>query len=1325
MNKVAIILLSFVYIGITAEITTFEKNWSQSPLFSVTSQTRSGLEVIFSMHKMTLEEIIVDGRAMKTYSVPGMFLQSSEGEPNLAGTGRYIAVPVGAGVSARVIDTRKEVYRNVEVAPAPNIPLDSDPSPVRHLKDMNIYGRNAWYPESPVQVSAPMKIRGVDVVILGVKPFQYNPVSKELVVYKDIKIRVDFIGGTHRFGENRLRSRFWEPILRNHLLNYNSLPEIDFYNQQRLKARDGCEYIIIVPDEPLFKAWADTIKAWRTLQGISTKVFTLTEVGGSSAGDIENFINDAYNTWNPAPAAFLLLSDFPSSGRPYGITSPQWGDKKKCVADNFYADVDGDHLPDIHHARITAQNEEHLENTIGKVLSYEREPYTDALLYDTPLIACGWQTERWFQLFTEVVAGFMEKKLGKHPNRQYNIYSGNPSIGGSWSSNNNTAAVVDYFSNLGYIPSTNQNGENYWNSGSAGGINDAINSGTFLVQHRDHGSTEGWGEPYYRTKNLSALTNDNYVFVYSTNCLTGKYDDGKETFSEKFHRIPNGALGLNAATEVSYSFVNDTYMWGTYDCLWPDFMPDYPSTDIIGQSILIPCLAMSSGKIFLQGSGWPNNPDFKEVTYYLFHHHGDAFTPLYSEEPRELSVVHNAAHIVSMTTFTVIADEGSVIALSCKGKIIGVAEGSGSAVDIPLLSPVIPGDIILVTITKANCFRYEKEVPVISANYPFVSVALKVIDDSGNNGKVNAGETIDLGIWAKNYGKGTAQAVYGIFITTNPYITEVTVDSTWYGDVPEADSVLSSPRFRFTVADTSPNNYKVNFQITFRDKDSTWVSNNFVKVYTPIMEYVDVKVEGGNNNGAIEPGETVDLVIKIINDGEDDGCTVYAKLLQADNFITLNTDSSFYGTVQIKKQASNTTNPFKVTAHQLTPEGHNALFKMVIMDKRPHMDFVSDTISFKLSVGKTPPPFVLFEDDFEYAGTDSFSIIWKTSGNWDRSNEEAHSQPYAAYSGNMKDGSTYLTLKKPLDLSAFSEASLSFWHSHAIDAFWGDATVQMSSDGGTKWTNIWSVSSDSLPWREQKLLLTSLSREMLFRYRLETSSMFQDYSDWFIDDFKITIPDDNAPPYFANTTVWNDVAQSGPFPVLSVITDASGVENASLHYRIGSGSWKTLDMTNQGTDPHKAIIPEQATSTGRIDYYLEAKDKWFVDTANTGTDPVGACQDSGYFSFQYGVVGILTIPNIVTLRIGNYQNNGMLHIRFSLPTSMKVKMSIYNVLGQEVASIFNRKAERGRHSILWNKKESRTRAASGIYILTFEAKALKASEASKSYKKNERILLLK
>ncbi|UCD05566.1 MAG: hypothetical protein JSV98_10735, partial [candidate division WOR-3 bacterium] len=514
-----------------------------------------------------------------------------------------------------------------------------------------------------------------------------------------------------RFGEDRLRSRFWEPILQGHLLNYGSLPEIDFYAPERMGARDGWEYVIIVPNDPVFEAWADTIKAWRKLQGISCEVFTLTEIGGSSASAIESFLNTAYATWDPAPVAFLILSDYPSSGDLYGVTSPVWNGYS--VSDNIYGDIDGDDLPELHHGRICAQTGTQLAFMVNKFLSYERDPYVEYRFYDEPLVVAGWASTSWFQISAEIVRGFFDYGLSKSPVHQYAIYSGSVYPGCLWSAAPNTSSIVEYFYDLGWLSDTlNPNNTSYWSNGSAAGINSAINSGAFFVQHRSVGGETAWLYPQYTVNDLSGLTNDMFAFINSTSSSTGKYNWADECFIERFHRISHGAVGANAPAEMGYSFVTDIYLWGMIDGMWPQFMPDYPGPRMPGYANLRPCMGMTSGKYYLNLPGWPYIAQQKANVYHLYHHHGDVFMTLYSEVPESLTVTHDTLLPAGQNFFTVSADDSSVIALTADGEIIGVAEGTGNPLDVSI-TPQSGGDTLKVTVTKANYYRYESDVPVV------------------------------------------------------------------------------------------------------------------------------------------------------------------------------------------------------------------------------------------------------------------------------------------------------------------------------------------------------------------------------------------------------------------------------------------------------------------------------------------------------------------------------------------------------------------------------------------------------------------------------------
>jgi hypothetical protein len=1119
----SILLLEAASFAVSSEVITYTNNWGKYPMFNIASTSDAGVDITFSMHKMVIEEREIDGMPMKSYSVPGIFLNNDEGAPNLGGTGRYIAMPQGATARVTIVDARTEVFQNVEVAPAPNIPKDNDDSPLKYVKNMNIYSKNAYYPDAPVKVSEPMQMRGVDCVILGVTPFQYNPVTKELIVYKDIRVRVDFIGGNGHFGDDALRNPYWEPILVQNLLNYNSLPSIDYYAPDRMKGRDGYEYIIIVPDEPSFIAWAETIKVWRKLQGISTQVYTLTQVGGSTTTAIENFLNNAYNTWNPRPVGFLLLSDYPSSGDLYGITSPIWN--SYCVSDLIYADVNNDNMPDMFHGRITAQNESQLNIMVNKFLSYERNPYTDPNFYNQPIFAIAWQTERWFQLCGAVLYTFFDTihGLNKSPNHQFALYGGTPTPGCAWSTAPNTATVVNYFYNLGWLPATtNPWSTAFWSNGNATNITNAINAGAFLLQHRDHGAETGWGEPAYSNSNISNLTNDKLIFVNSSNCLTGKYNWSSECFTEKFHRwqvggVPKGALALNAASEVSYSFVNDCYVWGSYDCMWPRFMPDYPAYDITPPGIMYPCAAMNAGKIFLQASSWPYNTSDKLVTYHLFHHHGDVFNPIYSEVPQALTVVHVPNLMSDTSTFTVTANDSSIIALTAGGEIIGVAQGTGNPVAITII-PQDTGTNVIVTVTKPNYYRYQATVPVVSSGYPYVITSTAVVNDSGANGQINPGERIDYGIWAKNIGVGTGLGIYGKLTTADTFTTLIT-DSSWFGNIPQDDSVYSNPLYRFRVARNTPNNHLVNFTFTFHDNnDSTFRSYKSVRVYAPIINYQSVAVLGGNNNGIFNRGETVNLVVTVRNNGGAVAENVTATLLTSTPLITIIDNQGSFGTIAPDSTANNSTNSFTVASDSSIIPGTMAQFRVAV-----NYGFYSDTFQFSL-------PIEIYIANFE--NDNGGYTPSPLTGGWEWG--VPTSGPGSAH-GGIKLWATILagnytnsanwTLTTPVFTATGNTPQLKFWHWYNMEqgtsgTIYDGGNVKISTNNGSTWTVITPVggytgtctgttpgvggqqvySGSSGGWFEATFNLpVNAGQQFLLRWHFGSDGSIV-YAGWYVDD---------------------------------------------------------------------------------------------------------------------------------------------------------------------------------------------------------------------------------
>ncbi len=913
------IFTCFLLFANQTQIIEFNDSWSEHG-FSMEQQSSLGVQLNHSIKQIIMGEENINGELLQTVSLPGNILPNDEGMPNLPDNGRFIAIPQGSKVELQILNYRVESYQNIDLAPAPRIPLDTEDGQLEYNRNNAVYSVNEFYPKEFVQLSKPTQIRGVDVVMVGITPFQYNPVTKELLVYRDIKVEVKHFGGNGQIGVESLRSRWWDPILKDAIMNHESLPVVDY--SQRENTRNGYEYLIICPDDPTFLTWADSIKVFRQQQGISTTVMTTTEVGGNTTTAIENYINeimDPITGWDPAPAAILLIGDYGTTGNT--IVSPIWNGY--CVSDNIYADVNENSMPDVILARMTAQNETHLNTMITKFLNYERNPPTNPDFYANPITALGWQTERWFQICSETVGGFWSNMQDKIPVRINAVYGGNPNVD-PWSTATNTPTVLSYFGpdGLGYIPESPST-LGGWTGGNAAMVNNAINSGAFMLQHRDHGYEQGWGEPDYSSSDIDGLTNTDLTFVFSINCLTGKYNMGGECFAEKFHRYTyngenSGALGIIAASEISYSFVNDTFVWGMYDNMWTDFMPDYGTTpDSRG---ILPAFANAAGKYFLEQSSWPYNTSEKEVTYNLFHHHGDAFSVVYSEVPQDLTVLHDPVLLGGLDSFTVLADDGSFIALTLDNEIIGTGVGTGAPISISI-EPQIPGDEILVTVTKQNYYRYSVIVPVIPPTGSYVVFDDIAIDDTSGNGNdlIDFGETILLSIDIENIGTVNAENVVITLSTDDEYIT--LIDETEnYGTVNAGAIVSVINGFELDVDEYVPDQHNVIIELNATDGTDTWTSYFSLILNAPVLEIGEMLIDdsSGNDNGVLDPGESVTITIPVNNNGHAESLDAFANLSCSATGITIGIETVNLGPLGIESFEDAI---YNVTADESVPFG--------------------------------------------------------------------------------------------------------------------------------------------------------------------------------------------------------------------------------------------------------------------------------------------------------------------------------------------------------------------------------------------------------------------
>ena len=398
---------------------------------------------------------------------------------------------------------------------------------------------------------------------------------------------------------------------------------------------------------------------------------------GQTAADIRNYIQDAYDNWDPAPTYVLLVgdSDFVTTNYQRANGSdiehgygPYNG--ANVGTDLYYGTVDGaDHYPDIFVGRISVETLAQATNVFNKILAYEQNPPANANYYsDTslvqlfedvrpttpgpPQIVGDGREEATFRIieFAEEIFPFLQNG-GYTPNRIYDR-SGNFANGPQQYENG--TALPAALTIAGGFP---------WTGGTAD-ISNAINAGNFLVIYDGHGNRQGWGRPSFTNTNEAALanvvpgTNPPAVLppvIFSFACETGWFDNetdddtalavnnrntanNAESLCEAFLRHQNGgAAGVLGACRVSYE-ENDFMMLGAVTAVWPAFNPDPPFSGGTMPDYSIAVLnrlgqVNTFSKIFMA-----NAYEDDELQFELYHTFGDPEMPVWTAQPTRLIV---------------------------------------------------------------------------------------------------------------------------------------------------------------------------------------------------------------------------------------------------------------------------------------------------------------------------------------------------------------------------------------------------------------------------------------------------------------------------------------------------------------------------------------------------------------------------------------------------------------------------------------------------------------------------------------------------------------
>jgi len=620
------------------------------PTVQVVKSTRDELVLDVRIAGLATSEVQQNDTVYRRLHLPYSGATTEVGKPELPTFGRFLALPQGAQVEVEVLDAISETIGDVLIYPAqepqPDGPALQEEPPF--VIDEDFYAQDFLYPGRVATVDEAKTLRGCRSTVVRLYPFQYNPARRELTSYSRLRVRLRFVGAEGPFVNERYRAPSFENLYRRLFLNYEQLGAPQ--PTPAPESATGAEFLIIT--HPDFQAAADDLAAWRNIQSIDTRVRTTAETG-STATEIRAYIQDAYDTWSPPPEFVLFLGDAEFVPTNYQTTHPYHG--TLTGTDLYYATVDGsDYYPDIHTGRISVDTVSEAQKAINDIIDFDRNPVTDEAFYENVSMAAYFQDDdfdgyedRRFVLTSEEIRDYLLTQ-GYTVER---IYHTEPGV-------NPTNYNDDLYANGEPLPPELLRPTFAWD-GDADDVTAAIAAGRFILNHRDHGATWGWGDPYYHTSHVQSLANGNELpVVFSMNCQTGWFDNETDDpsdgtgyttihFSEAWQRNPNGgAVGVIGATRVSYSGYNDWMTEGFYDAIWPDFLayndpgfslPEYRMGVVLNYGKL----AMET----LWGDAW----GYQEVGFEIFHYFGDPTTKIHTALPTGAEVTWLSEYPISDT----------------------------------------------------------------------------------------------------------------------------------------------------------------------------------------------------------------------------------------------------------------------------------------------------------------------------------------------------------------------------------------------------------------------------------------------------------------------------------------------------------------------------------------------------------------------------------------------------------------------------------------------------------------------------------------------------
>ncbi|NQV18168.1 MAG: T9SS type A sorting domain-containing protein [Armatimonadetes bacterium] len=911
MKKTVISIMMLMYITLYPEWIDIQEN-SHKQLFENISNNQEITKIQFSLDGYDIQNVSESGINFQkiSYWNEGEFLEI--GKPELPKFTRLIALPNEGTVSVEIISFRKEVLSDILVYPQQELLSESQPNRNEFIIDELFYSGDEVFPKNIVEFGEPAIMRNLRVVNITVNPFQYNPRTRELIIYKDVELVVNCVGtgGNNVKTNDKQYSRSFESTYKSLLLNYDSesIREDEFHQPN---------YLFIYPDNPQVESTLQNLIEWKHQKGFHI-VSANTSQTGTTLNSIKNYIQNAYDTWENPPEFICLIGD---AGGNFSIPT---GHIDGGEGDHYYVLLEGnDILADAFIGRLSFNSIFELQTIIYKILHYEKEPYLGNTNWYNKALLVGDPT-----------------------------YSGQSCVNTKISIKEMINQYLDNFSFIEVYSAP-------WVSQISNGFNEGIS----YFNYRGYFGMSGW--------DLDEISNLNNglmlpVAVLLT-CSVGDFEGTFDSRTERFLKAgspgnPKGAIAaIGTATLDTNTCFNNCVDAGIYYGIFVDNIYHLGG-------------ALNRGKVNLY-TAYPNNP-YNAVYKFSYWNNlmGDPGMEIWTGSPEpmvvtydsQVSVGSNLLEVMVLTSAGIPIKNAWVTILKGNDEIFstGYTDDNG---EIYLPTEADNTGEVNLTATKHNYIPHLGIFNIVQ-NDVFVNVFEIEIDDdnigssSGNGDNIiNPGEEIELNVSLKNFGSITANSISATISSDIDFIN-ITDYTEYYGDIPDGTSLFSPDDFDFSIDSNVLSGSELIIDISILDiNNNEWDDKIYLNVEGANLQPVDYTVLDGNN-GILDPGETAELTITIENIGTVSSNQVLGILTSSNNDIIIDDPNGYFGNIPPANQMTNNSDRFIISANQEIIPGTQFALELQLYNA----DGYNNIVTFFLEVGEVFVTDPLGPDSYGY-----------------------------------------------------------------------------------------------------------------------------------------------------------------------------------------------------------------------------------------------------------------------------------------------------------------------------------------------------------------------